>query len=382
MKIKILSFVVLLALAVVPSLTSAQNFTAKELVELLVTLELITPEKAAEARQAVGILDKNSDLKITVVSPNGGENLIVGKKHKILWTSSGFGKDEDFIVSYKKDTGSTFNVPISQAKGGKFEWTVPSTISPGSYKIKVTAGSNITVTDWSDFSFNISAPLSNSKSLIKVISPDGGERYNAGDTVSVRWEAPNAGANDTFYIGYSKLFGVSELPLGVTTGSAYEWKIPDNFESGRYKIYVRFADKQAVSDYSDHWFTVDSKAPSAKTGNNSSASPISIVGQVILTSVRISNDTITARYTNNSGSKVHLLHETTGRIGEALFSKQGDNIEDTSPIAGASIKIGDKVKICLENDYNVCSATVSVTGTLSRLLGKSLLGAIIEAFRR
>ena len=70
---------------------------------------------------------ETNDPSITVTSPNGGEDWEVGSSHNITWTSAGIN---NVIIEYSTDNGAEW-IPIDtvSAIGGRFNWTVPDTLS-------------------------------------------------------------------------------------------------------------------------------------------------------------------------------------------------------------------------------------------------------------
>lgn len=104
---------------------------------------------------------------ITVTSPNGGESWKIGETKNITWTSTGVINVTLSLVDASVGASSltmptiiAISVPASQ---GSYSWTIPSTITAGNYKIKVTenVGYNVMnralVSDLSNNYFTITA---------------------------------------------------------------------------------------------------------------------------------------------------------------------------------------------------------------------------------
>jgi hypothetical protein len=67
---------------------------------------------------------------LDIITPNGGEKLVKGKKYFIEWNKSGYGKNLkvklELLVGKK---GKKDRVIDAKTKNdGKFEWTVPSDV--------------------------------------------------------------------------------------------------------------------------------------------------------------------------------------------------------------------------------------------------------------
>ena len=87
---------------------------------------------------------------ITVTSPNGGETWIKGNTYTITWT--------DNISSHVKirllDGETTAAViAASTPSDGSFDWTVPTSLAAGKYKVEVRSSDDRTIKDQSDRRF-------------------------------------------------------------------------------------------------------------------------------------------------------------------------------------------------------------------------------------
>jgi len=96
---------------------------------------------------------------ITVISPNGGENLIRGNSYTISWIYAGAGSS----VTIELLKGGTLNRTITTSTSigsngsGSYNWKVPNGQTPGTdYTIRITNTTNSSFTDTSDGNFAIS----------------------------------------------------------------------------------------------------------------------------------------------------------------------------------------------------------------------------------
>lgn len=104
-----------------------------------------------------------SNKSITVISPNGGENLLKGATYPIKWNSSNVDsvyiklrKGAD-IKSADTYNGSEGEVSKIISNSGIFFWTVPSTLPDGNdYAIRIVDGTAVVLDD-SDSLFSITA---------------------------------------------------------------------------------------------------------------------------------------------------------------------------------------------------------------------------------
>jgi uncharacterized repeat protein (TIGR02543 family) len=98
-----------------------------------------------------------SQYFVHVLTPNGGENWVVGFTNLISWSCNFTAPVK--IELYKNNV---FNLLIiaSAPNDGSYSWTIPDGQTPGTdYKIKITLVSDATVYDNSDNNFIISNPV-------------------------------------------------------------------------------------------------------------------------------------------------------------------------------------------------------------------------------
>jgi len=90
---------------------------------------------------------------ITVTSPNGYENWLVGSAHSIVWANT--GTISNVKIEYTTNNGTSWNVIAnSAANTGSFSWTVPN-IPSSDCKVRVSDASIPSTTDSSNKKFSI-----------------------------------------------------------------------------------------------------------------------------------------------------------------------------------------------------------------------------------
>lgn len=141
---------------------------------------------------------------ITVISPNSGEHWKIGETHNITWNGTNIplngritiqlqGPSADYLFSEINNTGSV-------------SWTIPSTIQPGNYKIRVLCGQ--TGTDWycsPDGSINSnqkSEDLSNNNFTITTAA-------NAGPVITNFSTGGSYGTSESVMQGQSTVIGIN-----------------------------------------------------------------------------------------------------------------------------------------------------------------------------
>ncbi|MDK9700303.1 MAG: S8 family serine peptidase [bacterium] len=124
----------------------------------------------------------NPPSQLTLLTPNGGERLLVGSTFPITWSTGFTGS---VVVEMKSDyPNGTWqprnSVPLAS---GRYDWIVPATLTNNA-RIRLRAYPNGvfgTHLDSSDANFSIVQPS------VWVISPSGGEELLVGDGALVRW---------------------------------------------------------------------------------------------------------------------------------------------------------------------------------------------------
>lgn len=96
-------------------------------------------------------------------------------------------------------------------------------------------------------------------SRIQVVSPNGGEKWVAGNKYTITWKSDNL-PTDTVGISVVPEYGnLTTVVWGAKNTGSYTWVIPESLisEKAGYKMLVSSTDKgPSVEDYSDDWFEI------------------------------------------------------------------------------------------------------------------------------
>lgn len=187
---------------------------------------------------------------ITVNNPTSGANIPVGQNLPVSWTSSGLDKVDICLISLKPGISVATAVP---AASGTYNWTIPASVAPGSYKIQINGqGTGVYATsEW----FNILAPVGPD---ISIASPTAGTSVAVGQNLPIKWMATGLDRVDIYLISLKP--GIT-VATGVPAASgACAWIIPASIEPGSYKIQIN---GQGTGVYAiSGWFTIQaSSAP-------------------------------------------------------------------------------------------------------------------------
>ncbi|HEX3075147.1 MAG TPA: hypothetical protein VHP30_16145, partial [Ignavibacteriales bacterium] len=198
--------------------------------------------------------------KLVVSSPtNGTEVWLAGKTYNITWSQELVTGTID--IEYAED-GSTFTPLFSgvSAALGSQAWAIPADQMPttlGKIRIKDNSAS-ATVYDVSDASFTISK--------LKLLTPNGGEKLQTGNSYALTWESSNIANVGLYYTtdnGSTWTLIANNLP---STPATYTWSpIPDAAISDQARIRISDASDGSFfrSDVSDNIFVVKKLAVTA-----------------------------------------------------------------------------------------------------------------------
>jgi hypothetical protein len=157
---------------------------------------------------------------ITVIAPNGGEQLTVGSSINITWNA--VNSREDVKIEYSVNGGEQWTIITDAAdNNGDYEWIVPDTPSDTCLvRISEIDGQPV---DISDAVFSIVRPVPGE---ITVIAPNGGESWTASSIKEISW---TAGGINNVTIEYSTDYGTTWKVIVQTTpnNGSFDWTIPD-----------------------------------------------------------------------------------------------------------------------------------------------------------
>ncbi len=193
-----------------------------------------------------------SSPTITVTSPNGAEQWVIGTAQNITWASAGSISANNLKLEYSIDGGSTWNtIATGEVNDGAYSWTVANAVS-GTCKVRITdTGRTDVPQDTSDGVFAILVPQ------ITVTSPNGGELWTVGDTEAITWSVVGQ-LTGNLKLEYSKDNFISDVQPIVTVtniSTSYNWVVPDDV-STTVRVRITDLDRAASTDKSNSDFTI------------------------------------------------------------------------------------------------------------------------------
>jgi hypothetical protein len=230
----------------IPAADGSYTFTPNAIPSKTALVRLVDVDREYVQDRSDAPFEIMTAKSISVLSPGEGDQLTRGTTTRIIWESS---RIASVNILYSSNGGTTFttiasNIPAAQ---GSLLWNVPNQLTTqGIIRIQEVGGA--VYGESGRFSI-VDAVVS----TIRVITPNGGEKYTEGDPINISWTASSDLASVT--ISYSTNAGSSwtQIISGVPALSgSYQWRAP-NIPGDQYRIQVASG---ATSDISDNNFEV------------------------------------------------------------------------------------------------------------------------------
>jgi len=198
-----------------------------------------------------GTITADTSPYVSLLSLDGGQTLISGNSYSIEWSSYSV---QNIKIDYSADNGATWNTITSStsASAGAYDWTAPA-ISSDACKVRLIDAGTGSVMDWSSSTFTIQS------SMVKLTSPNGGEKLLAGNTHAITWQSSNV---STIKIEYSQDSGSSWSTVTANVSAAsgsYSWTVPAVSSTNCLVRITNTADA-GVTDTSDSAFTIEQQS--------------------------------------------------------------------------------------------------------------------------
>jgi hypothetical protein len=307
---------------------------------------------------------------ITVLTPNGGELIQVGKLYNITWTNSNVTTVK---IDYTYDNGNTWVTVIDSVSAalGLYNWTVPNTPTMNA-RIRILEKGYPIFGDSSNSVFTLYRPT------LTLTSPNGGELWRINKVYNITWSSTYVG---NVKIDYSTNNGLNWLPVINSTPStgSYAWTIP-NTPSTQCKVRLIDVDNPGIWDTSANVFTLYNPSITVVTPNGGELWQVGTIQSISWSSsnvqtLRIDYSTdnglnwlnISTATPTGSGSfnwiipnttsiqcKVRLLDTsdvTVGDTSNSVFTIFQPQIVVTSPNGGETWVVGTQKNITWTSGY-------------------------------
>jgi hypothetical protein len=268
-------------------------------------------------------------------------------RHQLSVTKSGTGSgtvtaDEGALVwvgnvgTATYDYGAAVTLTAEPEAGTVVEnWTGCASADGDTCEVNMTEARNVTVT------FRL-------VTLVRVLSPNGGDVLHAGDVVQLQWEAPAAAVK--FQLKYTTGGGIwKAVAPGYVTGTSYAWTVPllaANTDKCLFKV-TGFTDqnRKVGLDVSDAMFSIEVVRVTAPNGGETLtegvAYPVTWVTRATLRPVT----SVTVQYSINGGRTWKLAGTTVGNPGTLNWVPPSVTVTQTNCRIRIILKDSAKVKV-------------------------------------
>ena len=216
---------------------------------------------------------------LRVISPNGGEHWMAGTMHPIRWHAPQQQGPVEIALMRGDDPQPALVIAPGLPIPGMFRWHIPMNLEAASdYRIRIRS-LNANLADLSDAPFTILAHQAPPPSNVTLTSPNGGELWQAGNSYTITWNAPDLNVPMQLWLlregqreRYRHIISNS-LP---NTGS-FAWTIPPGVPSGdNYKVMVRALQSPGQMDISDAVFSIETNPAKLKATTNKGSDAVTI----------------------------------------------------------------------------------------------------------
>lgn len=166
--------------------------------------------------------DSGDKYYLSLITPNGGENIPEGSVYKIKWSGN---LASTMKIYYSTDNGNAWlTVADELGNSGNYEWSPVPNQPADLCRIKISSKDG-RITDQSDSPFSI---IGSRIQSISLSYPAGGEVFESGSNKEIRWVSSNI---DSVKIEYSLDDGINWSLIGIdktNRGSCFWNPVPDN----------------------------------------------------------------------------------------------------------------------------------------------------------
>lgn len=279
----------------------------------LFKIRIIDAENGYPVDESDGTFTVLPEPKITVLSPNGGEEWYPGSSNNILWSSNNI----EFVkIEYTTNNGATWNtITNSTESDGAFAWNNIPNVSSLQCRVRISDANDGIPADISDENFIITEP---GNQLIKVTSPNGGEEWPAGSSQNITWDASGI-ANVKIEFTTNNGLNWTTIVSSTASDGFYTWIQIPAVTSTNCKIRISDAADNSPSDESDSFFSIAPEPGIVVTQPN--GGEIIYTGSLFdiqWTSVSVAN--VKIEYTINGGAEWVTIISSTPSIGTYYWS--------------------------------------------------------------
>ncbi|RQV94255.1 hypothetical protein EH220_07360, partial [bacterium] len=185
---------------------------------------------------------------VSMITPNGGENWLVGSVNTISWGTGSLGGNVKLELNRDYPSGAWETIIASTPNDGSYSWTTAGSATTHA-RFRVSLVSDPQVSDESNTDFIIATPS------ITLTGPVGGESWTIGSIQQIAWSLYGLSGTVQVYINRGYPSGSWEY-LGQTTLSYMNWTVTSPSTSTA-RVKVQLAANPSYNDISDNNFSID-----------------------------------------------------------------------------------------------------------------------------
>lgn len=200
---------------------------------------------------------------VEVLSPNGGEALVIDSTASITWTATDDRGVTGVDILLSRDGGAAYDTTIAagEANDGEYTWSLANLESTNLARIKIMAAdsaSNIGA-DTSAANFTIGPPPS-APPIVLAVAPNGGEMLQGNSAFTITWTSGDDIGVTGVDIRLSTNAGAdfsTIIASGLVDTGSYDWLVANvTTTEALVQLVVTDANYQTAADTSDTTFTI------------------------------------------------------------------------------------------------------------------------------
>ena len=195
---------------------------------------------------------------ITLDSPNGGEQWLIGSTHVISWTRNHVNGAVSILLDRNYPSGTWETITNSEMTSS-YTWIVSGPAATNA-RIRILQNTNADVCDTSVASFSVVIPT------LSIVAPNGGETYIIGRSMTIRWTRLFASGDVSVFVNRSYPASSWETLTTSANADSFVWAI-SGAASSTCRIIIRLTADPSVSDMSSADFSIISKSVSIAAPN-------------------------------------------------------------------------------------------------------------------
>ncbi|MFC1607850.1 T9SS type A sorting domain-containing protein [Candidatus Latescibacterota bacterium] len=191
------------------------------------------------------IYEDKPEPYLRIISPNGGEDWVVGTEQLITWEA----RDVSMVtIEFSIDEGSSWNTIDTNVSADRksLSWTIPEMLSD-KCRVRIIDEASTSTSVYLTRSYaNFSITQGDTEPYLRVVTPSGNETLEVGQTYTITWEARNVDTVKLVYTVDDDLFWKQIYTQVDASHQSVEWTVPD-FPSSECRIGI------INEANTDHW---------------------------------------------------------------------------------------------------------------------------------